>query len=174
MFGAREFENWFKKGIGTRKGQRHLMPGHDSDSEYESKDTFREIEHILCKFRDGTRLGGSVDLLERRKTLQRDLGSLGQRDEGNCMRIKRGKKGWVLPLETINPSHHHKLGEEWLESCSAERGLEVLFDSTGIIKNTIPDNIMSSKSECLVICIEIADHRIDAHCSHAMMVKIKA
>lgn len=54
------------------------------------------------EFADNTRLGGSVDLLESRKALQRDLGRLDQRDKTS---VKFSKvRCWVLrPLDHNNP-----------------------------------------------------------------------
>jgi len=38
-------------------------------------------------------------------------------------------KCWVLHLGHHNPMQCYKLGEEWMESCPAEKGLGVLTDS---------------------------------------------
>ncbi|PKU39623.1 rna-directed dna polymerase from mobile element jockey-like [Limosa lapponica baueri] len=90
-------------------------------------DLDKDIECIISKFADDTKLSWSVDLHEDREALQKDFDRLDRWANINGMSFSKAKYQ-VLHLGHNNPMHWYRLGEVQLESCLVEKDLGVLVD----------------------------------------------
>jgi len=90
-------------------------------------DLDEELECILSKFADDTKLGDVVDTPEGCAAIQQDLDSLESWAQRNLMKFNKGKCR-VLHLGRNNPMQQYRLRVDLPESSSVKRDLGVLVD----------------------------------------------
>ncbi|PKU46824.1 rna-directed dna polymerase from mobile element jockey-like [Limosa lapponica baueri] len=89
-------------------------------------DMYSGTECTLIEFANNTNLCGTINTLEGRDAIQRNLDRLEKWACANLMKFNQAKYK-VLHLRHGNPRHKYSLGGEWLES-SPEEDLGVLVD----------------------------------------------
>ena len=85
------------------------------------------IKCTLSKFADDIKLSGTVDRLQVRDAIQRDLDRLERWAHANLMKFNRAKNK-ILHLGQGNLKHRYRVGREWLESSAEEKDLRVSVD----------------------------------------------
>ncbi|PKU41026.1 rna-directed dna polymerase from mobile element jockey-like [Limosa lapponica baueri] len=87
-----------------------------------------EIECILSKFVDVTKLRGAADdTLTGRGAIQRDLDKLEEWADVNLMKFYKAKCK-VLHLGQGNSQYQHELGDEWIESSPVVKNVGLPVD----------------------------------------------
>ncbi|KAK4831727.1 hypothetical protein QYF61_018857 [Mycteria americana] len=106
---------------------------------------------MYIKFANTTKLEGTVDSLEGREALQRDLDRLVRWAITNRMKLNKSKC-WILHLGQDNPGYMYKLGDERLQGSPAERDLGVWVD--GKLNMSQQCTLAAKRANCVLGCMK--------------------
>uniref|UniRef100_A0A8B9F0Z4 mitogen-activated protein kinase kinase kinase n=1 Tax=Amazona collaria TaxID=241587 RepID=A0A8B9F0Z4_9PSIT len=107
------------------------------------------IECALSKFANDTKLCGSVDALEGRNAIQRDLDTLVRWADANLMKFNHANCN-VLHLDQSNARHSSRLGGEDIQSSPAEEDLGVLVvEKMNMSRQCV---LAAQKANCILGC----------------------
>jgi len=115
------------------------------------EDIYSGTECTLSKFADDTKLSDMIDMLQRKDTIQRDLGRLKRWACANLMKFSQAKCR-VLHMGQGNRKHKYRLVGEWIESSPEKKDLGVLVEQK--LSMTQQCVLATQKANCTLGCIK--------------------
>lgn len=107
------------------------------------------INCTLSMFADYTKLGGAVDSLDGKETLQRDLARLDSWGITNHTKFNKNKRS-VLYLGWSSPGYMYKLKDKRLKSSTIERDLGIWVD--GNLNMSQQCDLRVKRASCVLGC----------------------
>ena len=113
-------------------------------------DLDEEVQGMLIKFADDTKLGGTANTLEDRNKIQSDLDRLERWAENNRMKFNRDKCQ-VLHLGRGNQMQSYRMGDTWLNNTTSEKDLGIVVDHK--LNMSQQCDVAAKKANAILGCI---------------------